>query len=289
MQSVPATKPAVPPTHQDQGGLRLKSFASRLVDNLPTVAMRTPPDAGQKYEGVEHLATVSLPATNGLSSNGTNLDPHSGSGSSAISTQQRDPHLANSLQSEVMRRRLHEPEIENGHVILYRARNFYVRTSNHRSQRPNPLRKRSGHTALVPKVVPEQEQRIAFSNTRMMPQVSAINPMKQGYPVPLWFEAIIVAIGLLGVLATHAFNLFSFPHYELDEGTYMSSAWAILHGMIYPYPYGYGHPPAGWIQIAAWVQLTGGFFTFGNALKSGRVLMLLYAIASSLLMYLVTL
>jgi 4-amino-4-deoxy-L-arabinose transferase-like glycosyltransferase len=288
MQSIFTTKPTVPPTHEDQGGLRLKAFTSRLVDNLPTVAMPTPPDAGQKYEGIEHLATATLPATNGLSSSGTNLDRRSGSGSSAISTQQQDPYMAGSRQPEVMRRKLHGPEIENGHVILYRASNFYVRTSNRRGQQSNPLRKRSGHTALVPKVVPEQEQRIAFSTTRMMPQVSAINPMKQGYPVPLWVEAIFVAIGLLGALATHAFNLFSFPHYELDEGTYMSSAWAILHGMIYPYPYGYGHPPAGWIQIAAWIQLTGGFFTFGNALNSGRVLMLLYALASSLLVYLVT-
>ncbi len=288
MQSVFTNEPTVPPTHEDQSGLRLKSFASRRVDYLPTVALPTPPETRQKYEDVEHLATAALPTANGLSSSGTNLDRRSGSGSSVISTQQQDLHMAGSLQPEVMRRRLHEPEIENGHVILYRASNFYVRTSKRRGQRPNPLRKRSGHTALVPKVVPEQEQRIAFSDTRMMPQVSAINPMKQGYPVPLWGEAIFVAIGLLGALATHAFNLFSFPHYELDEGTYMSSAWAILHGMIYPYPYGYGHPPAGWIQIAAWIQLTGGFFTFGNALNSGRVLMLFYALASSLLVYLVT-
>ncbi|HEY6407767.1 MAG TPA: glycosyltransferase family 39 protein, partial [Ktedonobacteraceae bacterium] len=67
----------------------------------------------------------------------------------------------------------------------------------------------------------------------------------------------------------------------------MSSAWAIIHGKIWPYPYGYGHPPLAWIQIAAWVQLTGGLFTFGNAINTGRVLMIFYASASSLLVYLI--
>src|SRR5258708_8746988 len=67
----------------------------------------------------------------------------------------------------------------------------------------------------------------------------------------------------------------------------MSNAWSILHGMIQPYAYGYGHPPLAWIQIASWVQLTGGFFIFGNALNSGRVLMLFYAVGCSLLVYLI--
>ncbi len=181
---------------------------------------------------------------------------------------------------------LKEPGIKNGHLILYQRPNFYVRTTNRRGRRPNPLRSRTGHTTLIPKVVPEQEKRIVASETRLMPQVEAINPVGQAFPIPVWLEAIVVTLGLLAGLVVHAYNLFYFPHYELDEGTYMSSAWAIIHGMITPYPYGYGHPPLGWIQIAAWIQLAGGFFTFGNALNSGRVLMLLYAFGSSLLVYL---
>src|SRR5256885_10633913 len=66
----------------------------------------------------------------------------------------------------------------------------------------------------------------------------------------------------------------------------MAGAGATLNGLISPYPYGYGPPPLAWIQISGWIQLTGGFFTFGNALNSGRVLMLLYALGSSLLVYL---
>ncbi|HEV2339205.1 MAG TPA: glycosyl hydrolase family 8, partial [Patescibacteria group bacterium] len=41
-----------------------------------------------------------------------------------------------------------------------------------------------------------------------------------------------------------------------------------------PYTYWYDHAPAGWMLIALWVKLTGGFFTFGTSVNSGRVLML---------------
>jgi len=105
--------------------------------------------------------------------------------------------------------------------------------------------------------------------------------------VPGWIGAVGVVVVLAVALAAHAINMFNFPRYELDEGTYVSSAWAVLNNQITAYPYGYGHPPLGWIQIALWTQLTGGFFTFGNALNSGRVLMLLYAVGSSALVYLI--
>lgn len=178
-------------------------------------------------------------------------------------------------------------EIKDGHLILHQRSNFHVRTTNRHGRRPDPLRRRTGQTTLIPKVEPSQEKRIAIRETRLMPQIEANNPLKPAFPVPVWLEAIVTIAVLVAGFIAHAFNLFYFPHYELDEGTYMSSAWAIVHGMITPYPYGYGHPPIGWIQIAAWIQLIGGFFTFGNALNSGRVLMILYALGSSLLVYLV--
>src|SRR5437588_7846398 len=96
---------------------------------------------------------------------------------------------------------------------------------------------------------------------------------------------MIVIIILTASFASHAINMFYYPHYDLDEGTYTMYAWAVTHGSIDPYAYGYGHPPLAWIQIAAWVKLTGGFFTFGNAIDSERVLMLLFAVGCSLLVY----
>ena len=180
------------------------------------------------------------------------------------------------------------PEVENGNIILYRTHNFFLRTVYRPGRRSNPLRRPTGHTSVMPRVLPDQEKRIASSETRVMPNIT-INATKQTrtIPIPAWLEAILLVISLAGVAVAHAYNMFNFPRYELDEGTYMSNAWAITQGLISPYPYGYGHPPLAWMQIAGWLELTGGPFTFGNALNSGRVLMLLYAVGCALLVYLI--
>ncbi len=181
-----------------------------------------------------------------------------------------------------------QSEIPNGNIIIYRAPNFFVRTVNRPGQKVHPLRRPTGYTAVTPKVMPHQEKQVSVSETRMMPNITLDNTTKKSsIPLPGWLEAIIVFLALSGTFIAHAYNMFNFPRYELDEGTYISNAWAITQGALSPYPYGYGHPPLGWIQIAGWIQLTGGFFTFGNALNSGRVLMLLYAVGSALLVYLI--
>ena len=80
--------------------------------------------------------------------------------------------------------------------------------------------------------------------------------------------------------------MFHFPYYENDEGTYMSQAWSLLKdGQLAPYTYWYDHAPGGWIFIALWTLLTGGFFTFGLSVDSGRVFMLLLHIASTFFLY----
>jgi 4-amino-4-deoxy-L-arabinose transferase-like glycosyltransferase len=97
----------------------------------------------------------------------------------------------------------------------------------------------------------------------------------------------VLALILGALLVFQALNVFHAP-YTSDEGTLMANALAILQGKITPYLYDYSHPPLGWIQIAGWARLTGGIASFGNAINSGRVLMLILAIASSLLLYLIT-
>lgn len=174
-------------------------------------------------------------------------------------------------------------EIENGNVILYRRPNFFLRTAYRPGQKANPRRRPTRYTRMMP-----QQGKMAALETRLMPQI-ALSTTKQtkAIPLPIWLEAVIVVLGLAGTFLSHAYNMFNFPRYELDEGTYMSNAWAITQGLISPYPYGYGHPPLAWMQIAGWIQLTGGLFTFGNALNSGRVFMLFYTVGSALLVYLI--
>ncbi len=179
--------------------------------------------------------------------------------------------------------------VEN--VVLYRGQHFYVRTAVRPEKRRNadPLRKPSGHTAMVPKIVPSQKDRVAASETRLMPAIDVkdFTPRKRHLHIPVWFEIAWVTLGVILSVILHAWNMFNYPRYEMDEGTYMSAAWAILNNKLYPYPYGYGHPPFGWMQLAALVKFAGGFFLFGNAIDTGRVLMLSYTLGSTLLIYLI--
>ncbi len=162
--------------------------------------------------------------------------------------------------------------------ILHSHTNFFVLTTSYVDVDQQPMTPPTSNGAS------QEEERNREVGPEM--QTSALATTRAVH-IPVWLETSIVLVGLTLSFVAHAYNMFNYPRYELDEGTYMSSAWAILNGMITPYPYGYGHPPLGWIQIAGWVQLTGGFFTFGNAINSGRVLMLLFALGCSLLVYLI--
>ena len=86
----------------------------------------------------------------------------------------------------------------------------------------------------------------------------------------------------------HGLNMFNFPAFAFkdDEGIYAAQAWAVLRqGRLAPYTYFYDHAPAGWILLAGWMGLTGGPHTFGSAIDSGRVLMLLLHLAMVPLLY----
>lgn len=103
-----------------------------------------------------------------------------------------------------------------------------------------------------------------------------------------WELARIFTLVTAGVVA-HSWNLFLYPRYQADEGVYMSSAWSLAHGSVTPYTYTYGHPPLGWALIAAWCELTGGFFTFGTAINTGRVFMVVVYAVSAVFVYLIAL
>lgn len=117
-----------------------------------------------------------------------------------------------------------------------------------------------------------------------------INPNISGIIKTKGFKEFLIVLAVLLVSGvSHGYNMFNFPYYENDEGTYLSQTWSLLkQGQLAPYTYWYDHAPAGWIFMSAWVKLTGGFFTFGPSINTGRVLMLVLHLATTLLLFYVT-
>jgi 4-amino-4-deoxy-L-arabinose transferase-like glycosyltransferase len=99
-------------------------------------------------------------------------------------------------------------------------------------------------------------------------------------------RVLLVGSMLMGAIS-HGYHLFLYPLYITDEGIYMEQAWSVVRqGTLSPYTYFYDHAPAGWLVIAAWTSvLPHQFETFGNAINTGRVLMLLVHIASTFLLF----
>jgi hypothetical protein len=99
-------------------------------------------------------------------------------------------------------------------------------------------------------------------------------------------EALLVAGILLVAALAHGVNMFHFPYYHDDEGTYMAQAWAVRYlGRLSHYTYWYDHAPVGWLQLTAWTSVTGGFDTFGTVVASGRVLMLVLQVGATGMLY----
>lgn len=110
----------------------------------------------------------------------------------------------------------------------------------------------------------------------------------QGVLVPrrwVTLSLFLVSFCVAGLL--HGTNMFHYPFYEGDEGTYMSQAWSVVEkGELAPYTYWYDHAPGGWYAIAGFIQLIGGdFFRFGTSLDTGRVFMLIIHLASAVLIF----
>lgn len=99
-------------------------------------------------------------------------------------------------------------------------------------------------------------------------------------------DGVMLAGVVVVALAGHGINLFDFPYYHDDEGIYMAQAWAVAsQGTLAPYTYWYDHAPLGWVQLAIWSLVTGGFSTFGTAIESGRLFMLAMHAGSTILVY----
>lgn len=100
---------------------------------------------------------------------------------------------------------------------------------------------------------------------------------------PTWLadRTALAAAVAIGAVFT-GWNMFRYPRYELDEGTYIGSAWAMLdQGRLSYYTYNYDHPPLGWLILGLWAKLLGGFRVFGMSINVGRVLMLVVTLLTA--------
>lgn len=96
----------------------------------------------------------------------------------------------------------------------------------------------------------------------------------------------LVAVLLLVVGSVHGIGMSTFPRWVDDPGTYLSQAWSLRYERaLSPYSYFYDHAPGGWIQIAAWAALTGGFDRYDTAIAFGNECMLIAKVVSAGLLY----
>src|SRR5258708_6464460 len=144
----------------------------------------------------------------------------------------------------------------------------------------------------------EEEMRIIPDKTRAIHHPRAADPRAQQARRPqqpavgagtrsVGLERFLLLVSLLTGAISHGYHLFLYPLYITDEGIYMQQAWSVLReGRLSPYTYFYDHAPAGWLMIAGWVSiLPHQFEAFGNAINTGRVLMLLVHLASVFLLF----
>jgi 4-amino-4-deoxy-L-arabinose transferase-like glycosyltransferase len=180
-------------------------------------------------------------------------------------------------------------EKEESNLTLFRTANFFVHAFTPRARTGAPQPPPEGTILERIRWTSAEKQRLVEAQTRLLPQIDTYNAAKwREIAIPVWLEGLVVAIVLAITLSIQALNIFNTPAYTSDEGNVMANAWAILQGKITPYTYTYDHPPIGWIQLAGWARLTGGISSFGTAINSGRVFMLILAVASSLFLYLIT-
>jgi hypothetical protein len=86
--------------------------------------------------------------------------------------------------------------------------------------------------------------------------------------------------------AVHGIGMATYPRYVDDPGTYLAQAWSVQYEQrLSPYTYFYDHAPAGWMQLAAWSALTGGFDRHDTAIGFGNECMLIATVVSTALLF----
>lgn len=96
-----------------------------------------------------------------------------------------------------------------------------------------------------------------------------------------WLAPVLLLVGTV-----QAVNMGGIPQRFDDEGTYVAQAFAAMDlGSLTHYTYIYDHPPLGWLQLAGWFELTGALSRHDSAVLAGREFMLVAALASAVLLW----
>ncbi len=97
----------------------------------------------------------------------------------------------------------------------------------------------------------------------------------------VWFLPLLVVSAAVNII-----NFTGSPQRIDDEGTYTAQAWAVDNlGSLTHYTYWYDHPPLGWIQMAGYAKLTGAFERYGSSVMAGREFMIVCALVSCALLW----
>ena len=97
----------------------------------------------------------------------------------------------------------------------------------------------------------------------------------------LWLGPLLLVTAVVQLV-----NMTGSPQRIDDEGTYVAQAYAIQKlGALTHYTYWYDHPPLGWIQLAGWTTVTGGFERYTSAVMAGREFMVVCSLASAVLLW----
>src|SRR5712692_4201937 len=157
---------------QENNGQNLSANNQKqAIEQLRTAALSAPPaPASNRQQAVEPPRASALPGA--LHTGNAGYGGNSGNG--AGKTREPGPlrnapgagfmaYTASPAEMAQQRRAQGagpKPEVENGNILLYRTHNFFLRTVYRPGQRQNPLRKPTGHTSVMPRIMPDQEKRM---------------------------------------------------------------------------------------------------------------------------------
>ncbi|MEW1836295.1 hypothetical protein [Microbacterium sp. NPDC079995] len=132
----------------------------------------------------------------------------------------------------------------------------------------------------------------AASAAPTLPGAAERSPRAGIRATSVWRERLIDLAWLVPALVVgivvNVVNLGGSPQRIDDEGTYTAQAWAIGNlGELTHYTYWYDHPPLGWIQIAGYVGLTGGWDRYEVAVIAAREAMIVATAIAAILLWVI--